>query len=111
VNRELFELAAVIVTFVPLALRLPDAAPLSPTTTLPTANDAGVAVSCPDASVPLPTKARDGLDTLDAMVTLPLALPADWGVKVTSKLVLCPAAIVSGVETVLRENPVPVIAI
>ena len=42
-------LAAVTVTFAPLALRLPVAVPLVPATTLPTAVVAGVAVSseCP----------------------------------------------------------------
>jgi hypothetical protein len=111
VNRELSEVAAVTVTFAPLAFRLPEAVPELPTTTLPMANDAGVTVSCPDVRVPLPLNGRDELASLAAMVTFPLALPADCGANVTARLVLCPAAIVRGVEIEPIENPVPVIAI
>ena len=39
---ELFVLAAVTVTLPPLAVKLPEAVPLSPTTTLPNARVAGV---------------------------------------------------------------------
>jgi|ERR1700722_5921025 hypothetical protein len=45
VNRELFVLAAVTVTLAPLAFRFPEAVPLAPTATFPTARVAGVAVS------------------------------------------------------------------
>jgi hypothetical protein len=44
-NAELFELAAVTVTFAPLAVKLPDAVPLVPTTTLPRARVVGLTVS------------------------------------------------------------------
>src|SRR5579864_1041490 len=53
-NAELFELAAVTVTFAPLAVRLPDAVPLVPTTTLPKPKVVGVTASCPAAAVPVP---------------------------------------------------------
>jgi hypothetical protein len=52
VNRELFEVAAVTVTLVPLALRAPEAVPLLPMTTSPADNVAGVAVSCAVVDVP-----------------------------------------------------------
>ena len=48
-NAELLELAAVTVTFVPLAVRLPDAVPLVPTTTLPKPRVVGATVSCPQS--------------------------------------------------------------
>lgn len=41
-NAELFVLAAVTVTLPPLAVKLPEAVPLCPTTTLPSARVAGV---------------------------------------------------------------------
>ena len=111
VKRELFVLAAVTVTFATLALRLPEAVPLVPTTTLPTAKVAGVAVNCPAAIVPVPARDIDkvGLVPLDVTATLPLALLADEGVKVTVKVALCAAASVTGVEIPLNAKPVPLI--
>ena len=44
-NRELFVLAAVIVTFAPLAVKVPEVEPLVPSTTLPRLMLAGVTVS------------------------------------------------------------------
>ena len=44
-NTELFELAAVTVTFAPLALSVPEAVPLSPTVTLPRSRVAGLTVN------------------------------------------------------------------
>ena len=111
VKRELLVLAAVTVTFATLALRLPEAVPLVPTTTLPTGKVAGVAVNCPAAIVPVPARDIDkvGLDPLDVTATLPLALPAAAGVKVTVKVALCAAASVTGVEIPLNAKPVPLI--
>jgi hypothetical protein len=110
-NTELFELAAVTVTFAPLAVRLPDAVPLVPTTTLPRPRVVGVTVSCPAATVPVPDSGivRLGLDAFEVTVTLPLTLPADAGVNVTVKVVLCPAVRVAGVVIPLRLYPVPLI--
>lgn len=112
VNCELFELTAVIVTFAPLALRLPEAVPVDPTNTLPTPRVAGEAVSCAVAVVPVPETgmANDGLDAFEVIVTLPLAAPAVGGVKVTLKARVCSALRVSGVEIPLRVKPVPLIA-
>ena len=46
-NTELLDLAAETVTLPPLAVRVPEAVPLLPSTTLPRANVAGVTPSCP----------------------------------------------------------------
>ena len=110
-NNELFELTAVTVTFAPLAVRLPDAVPLVPTTTLPRSRVAGVTVSCPVAAVPVPDNGmfRVGLDAVEVMATLPLALAADSGANVTVKVALWPAVSVTGAVIPLRLNPVPLI--
>jgi hypothetical protein len=52
---------------------------------------------------------RVGFEAFDVTVRLPLALPADAGVNVTVKLVLCPAVSVTGVVIPLRLYPVPLI--
>jgi hypothetical protein len=110
-NAELFELTAVTVTFAPLAVRLPDAVPLVPTTTLPRPRVVGVTVSCPAAAVPVPDSGMVsvGLDAFEVIVTLPITVPADAGVNVTVKLALCPAVSVRGAVIPLRLNPVPLI--
>ena len=89
-NTELFELAAVTVTFAPLAVRLPDAVPLVPTTTLPRPRVVGVTVSCPGAAVPVPDSGivRLELEAFEVIVTLPLTLSPDAGVNVTVNVVL-----------------------
>jgi hypothetical protein len=50
-NTELLLLAAVTVTLAPLAVIVPDAVPLWPTTTLPRARVAGLAPSVPAVAV------------------------------------------------------------
>jgi hypothetical protein len=50
---------------------------------------------------------RVGLDAVEVMVTLPLALAADVGANLTLKVVLWPAVRVSGVVMPLRLKPVP----
>jgi len=89
-NTELFELTAVIVTFAPVAERLPEAVPLLPTATLPRFSVVGLTVNCPVAAVPVPDNAivKFGLDAVEVMVTVPLALPADEGPNLTVKVVL-----------------------
>jgi hypothetical protein len=52
---------------------------------------------------------RVGLDAVEVMVTVPLALPADRGANATLKLALCPAVKVTGVVIPLRLNPVPLL--
>jgi hypothetical protein len=70
---------------------------------------AGVAVSTPAVADPVPVKGmvKLGLEPVDVTVTLPLALPADSGAKVTLKVALCPAVSVAGVEIPLTVKPVP----
>jgi len=108
---ELFELAAVTVTLAPLAVRLPDAVPLFPSTTLPKSRVVGVTLSCPVAAAPIPDSGivRVGLDPFEVTVTLPLTLPAEAGVKATLKVALWPAASVTGVVIPLKLYPVPLI--
>jgi hypothetical protein len=110
-NTELFALAAVIVTLALLAVKLPDAVPLVPTTTLPRPKLLGVTVNCPTAVVPVPETGivNVGFDAFELIVTLPLTAPADFGAKETLKLALCPAVSVTGALIPLRLNPVPLI--
>ena len=51
---------------------------------------------------------RVGFDAVDMIVRLPLALPADCGVNVTVKVVLCPAVSVTGAVIPDKLSPVPV---
>lgn len=75
---ELFVLAAVTVTFAPLAVNVPDALLLVPTTTLPRFSVPGLTVSCPAAVVPVPESEmlRLGLVASDVIVSFPEVLPA-----------------------------------
>jgi hypothetical protein len=86
-----------MVTFAPLGLRVPEPVPLAPRATLPTPTGAGVALSTPAVADPAPARemVEVGLDPFDVAVTLPLALVADVGAKVTVKLAPCPAASVT----------------
>lgn len=108
-NRELLELAAVTVTFAPLAVRVPEAVALVPATTLPSAIGVGAAVSTPAVADPVPAKGMVsvGLEPFDVTVTLPLALVAVCGAKVTVKVAVWPAATVTGVVIPLSVKPVP----
>lgn len=53
----------------------------------------------------------EGLDALEAIVTLPLELAALAGVKTTFNFTLCATARVTGVVAPLRLNPVPLMLI
>lgn len=110
-KRELLEVAPVTVTFAPLAVRVPDAVPLRLTNTLPSAIGAGVTAKVPDTVEPVPERAtvNVGFEAFDVTVSVPLALPAEAGAKVTLKLALCPAASVAEVDP-LKVNPVPLTA-
>lgn len=78
VNTELFVLAAVTVTFAPLAVNVPDALLLVPTTALPRLSVPGLTASCPTAVVPVPDRETVtlGFVASDVIVTFPEALPA-----------------------------------
>ena len=112
---ELFVLAAVTVTFAPLAVKLPEAVALVPATTLPRPKVVGATVNCPETVVPVPESEivnvgfDVGFDAVEVIVTLPLAATADCGVNETLKLVLCPAVSVTGAVIPLQLNPVPLI--
>src|SRR5579863_9930300 len=89
-NTELFVVAAVTVTFAPAAVRLPEADPLVPSTTLPSASVPGETPNCPTAVVPLPDRdmVTVGSDASEVIVTLPESLVADDGANCTAKVVL-----------------------
>ena len=73
VNTELFVLAPVTVTFAPLAVNVPDALLLLPTTTLPRFSVPGLTASCPTAVVPVPDSEMLtlGFVASDVIVTVP----------------------------------------
>ena len=74
VNAELFVLAAVTVTLDPLAFKLPEAVPLEPSTTLPTASVEGEILSCPARAVPVPVKVSVEVVGCALLVTVSVAL-------------------------------------
>src|SRR5215470_4197075 len=61
--------------------------------------------------VPVRGMVRVGLEALEVMVTVPVALLAAVGVNVTLKVALCPGVRVTGAVMPLIVNPVPLIAI
>ena len=67
----------------------------------------------PPGEIPVPDNGIDrvGLEALDVIVMLPLALPAEDGLNETLKVVLCPAARERGAVMPLRLNPLPLIVI
>jgi len=81
---------------------------LLPTVTLPKLRLVGFDPSVPGVT-PVPDNGivNVGFEAVEVMVTLPLALPAEAGVKVTLKLALCPAVKVTGAVIPLTLNPVP----
>ena len=79
-----------------------------PFCTFPNARLAGFATRSPcDAPVPDRAIVKLGFEPSDVMVTLPLTAPLAAGVKVTVKVVLCPAVSVTGKLSPLKLNPVP----
>ena len=110
---ELFVVAPVTVTLAPVAVRLPDAVALEPSTTLPNGRVPGLTDNCPTVVVPVPEIGivKLGLDASELTVRLPFAVPEVVGANLTLKVALCPAASVSGAATPLNVNPVPLIPI
>jgi hypothetical protein len=108
-NTELPVFAAVTVTFAPLAVNVPDAVPLVPTTTLPRPRLGGVTVKLPAVVVPVPDNAmlNAGFVAFEVIVRLPLTPPDDVGAKETSMLPLCPALKLIGADIPLKLNPAP----
>src|SRR5579863_768356 len=110
VNSALLMLTEVTFTLAPVALSAAGSAVLLvPTTTLPKLKLVGDTANCPPA-VPVPDRGifKVGFDAFDAMAIFPLALPADCGVKMTLKVMLCPGVSVNGGLKPLTLKPVPV---
>jgi hypothetical protein len=95
----------------PLLVTVSDSDSLLPTVTLPKLRLVGFAPSVPGVT-PVPDNGivRVGLEALEVMVMLPLALAAEVGANETLKVVLWPAVRVSGVVIPLRVKPLPLIA-
>jgi hypothetical protein len=108
-NAVLFVLAPVTVTLAPVAFKFPDAVPLVPTTTSPTAIVLGETPSWPVVVVPVPDKATFsvGFEAFDVSVSVPVALPAAVGVKVTLMVAFVPGPSVSGAAIPLWVNALP----
>jgi hypothetical protein len=108
-NSELFTVAEEIVTLLPLALSVALIVLLVPTATLPKLKLVGEIPNWPPLT-PDPDSGTvivkfEGLQLNDK---LPLALPADLGVKVTFRVKLCPGVSVSGSDNPVKPNPAPV---
>jgi len=95
----------------PVLVTVSDRTLLLPSVTVPKLKLVGLAPRAP-AARPVPDSAteRDGFEPLEVIVTLPVALPAVTGAKVTLKVALCPAVSMAGVEIPLTEKPVPLVA-
>lgn len=97
-------------TLAPLAVRLPDALPLLPTTTLPRPRLAGLTASCPEVvvvpEVPVPESARliALFDALLATAAVASKVPAALGANLMLKVALCPAATVTGRVGAVKEK-------
>jgi len=109
VNSALLMLADVTVTLAPVALSVAGRFALVPTTTLPNAKLAGVVANCP-AAVPVPDSAmfKVGFDAFEATARPPLAPPAEDGVKMMLKVMLCPDVRTTGGLSPLTVKAVPV---
>jgi hypothetical protein len=95
----------------PVLVRVSESFCEAPTCTVPKLKLAGFDPTAPGATpVPERGKISDGLGASEVTVTLPLALPVDWGEKVAVNVVLCETFRASGVVIPLTENPVPVAA-
>lgn len=110
-NTELFVLAAVTVTFAPLAFKVAVATELVPSATLPKARVEGEMESCPAAVAPVPETpiVSDGFEASDVMVAVPLADPEEDGANLMLMLAVPPEVRVRGVVIPLTVKPVPVI--
>jgi hypothetical protein len=95
----LFVLAAVTVTLAPLAVSVPVAVLLDPTTTLPSGRVLGDTLSCPTVlATPVPDTGMVsvGLVAVEVTLRLPLIAPAAVGANLTVSVALCPPLSVKG---------------
>ena len=97
-NAALLDVADVIVTLPPLAVSVPEAVPLLPSVTLPTANVDGAPDNCPMVVVPSPDKARLIVEFEPLVLNVIVARndPAALGANSTLNVALWPAAIETG---------------
>ena len=95
----------------PVLVTVSDRDWLFPTVTLPKLRLAGFDPRAP-ALTPVPVRGmvRVGLEALEVMVTVPVALLAAVGVKVTLKVALWPEVSVTGAAMPLMVKPVPLMA-
>jgi hypothetical protein len=71
----------------------------------------GFAANAPPVTpVPESGMLREELEAVLAIAMLPVTAPAEVGEKAVVRLVLCPAASVSGTEIPLKLKPVPLTA-
>jgi hypothetical protein len=108
-NSPLVELAELIVTDAPLAVRLPFKDELDPTVTFPKLKLVGDTASWP-AEVPVPESAIVSVefDAFDTIARLPLTAPAPEGVKVAVNVTLWFAARLRGNDNPLMVKAAPV---
>ena len=96
------------ITVAPLAVSVPFAVPLVPSTTLPTLIGLlTLSVPCAPTAVPDTGIVSVGSCASEVTVTLPLKLPADGGVNVILNDKLCPALKVTGGLIPEMLKPVP----
>ena len=108
VNSDVPKEAEETVTLDPLALIEAGMLALCPTTTLPKLKLAGEAINCPTAApVPVIEMMSDGLEAFDVIEMLPVALPAEVGLKPAPKVKLCPGASVKGKLSPVTLKPDP----
>lgn len=108
-NSPFVELAELIVTDAPLAVRVPFRDELDPTVTFPKLKLVGETASWP-AEVPVPESAivRVEFDAFDTIARLPLTAPVLEGVKVAVNVTLWFAARLRGSDNPLMEKAAPV---
>ncbi len=103
------EVAEEIVTLDPLALSVAIKLLLVPTTTLPKFGVVGLTANWP-VPVPVPDKAivRVEFEAFEITERFPLALPLDFGAKVTLNVMLCPPDRLKGRFRPLKLKAAPV---
>lgn len=79
------EVAEIVSAAVPVLLKVRDCEPVVPTATFPKLTVEGLTLNCGCAATPVPLSVmtRDGSEAVLVTVTLPLAVPAVVGVKIT----------------------------
>jgi hypothetical protein len=107
-NSGLVEVADVMVTLDPTAVRVTGRTWLVPTVTLPKFNAAALAARRPEET-PVPERpiARFEFDAFDTTVTAPPASPPTLGLNRTPNVTLCPRSRLKGRLRPLTPNPAP----